>query len=76
MKDKLRTIIADILEVEPELIKEGSSADTMEGWDSFKQMNMIVAIEEEFGIEFDEEESILANSYDDLLRLISSKSQT
>ena len=31
-----------------------SSPDTIEGWDSYGHMNLILALENEFGVEFDE----------------------
>ncbi len=73
MEDKLKTLLAALLGVDEELIEENSSQDTIEGWDSLKQMNIVVAIEEEFGIQLNEEESILSNSYESLLKLIKQK---
>lgn len=73
MENRLKKILASFLDLQNEMIDEIISAETIEGWDSLKQMNIIVAIEEEFDIQFDEEESILANSYVSLLKLIKDK---
>ncbi|RYG86318.1 MAG: acyl carrier protein, partial [Alphaproteobacteria bacterium] len=35
-EDKLKSIIATVLEIEPEEIDENSSMDTIEAWDSLK----------------------------------------
>ena len=70
MENRLKKILASFLDLKDEIIDEKISAETIDGWDSLKQMNIIVAIEEEFDILFDEEESILANSYVALLEQI------
>ena len=74
MEDKLRKLLAVLLEVNEEKIDNNASAETIEGWDSLKQMNIVVAVEEEFDMMFDEEESILSDSYQSLLELIQRKS--
>jgi acyl carrier protein len=73
MEDKLKKLLAVLLEVEEDQIDEHATSETIEGWDSLKQMNIIVAVEEEFDIMFDEEESILSDSYQSLLDLIKRK---
>ena len=55
----------DISEIHTEVI----STDVQE-WDSLQQMNIIVALEEEFSIRFNETESILLNSYSSLLEAV------
>ena len=73
MEDKLKKLLAVMLGVDEGQIDENASVETINGWDSLKQMNIIVAIEEEFDIQFNEEESILSNSYQTLLELIKKK---
>ena len=73
MKDKLKKLLSIHLGIDEEKINSNISAETTEDWDSLKQMNIIVAIEEEFDIQFNEEESILSNSYQTLLDLIQKK---
>lgn len=73
MDDRLKKILAEILEIKEDQIDERITSDNIESWDSFKQMNIIIAIEEEFDLLFDEEESILSNSYTSLLKIIKKK---
>lgn len=70
MDERLKKILATILEIDKDSIDEEISSENIDSWDSFKQMNIIIAIEEEFGLQFDEEESILSNSYASLLKII------
>lgn len=73
MDERLKKILASILEIDEDSIDEEISSENFDAWDSFKQMNIIIAIEEEFGLQFDEDESILSNSYSSLLKIINKK---
>jgi acyl carrier protein len=53
---QLREIAADILGVTPDTIGADSSPETVEGWDSVQQLNLIVATERRFDVLFDPEE--------------------
>ena len=49
----LRDILADILEVSPEQVTPDLNTDTVESWDSFRHLQVILAIEGEYGVQFD-----------------------
>jgi len=49
----LRELLADIFEVAPEEITHDASAETLENWDSFRHLQAILALEGEYGIQFD-----------------------
>jgi acyl carrier protein len=59
----LKQVMGSILKVNPESIGPESSSDTIEGWDSLKHMNLIIALEEEFGVSIPDEEVGNINSY-------------
>lgn len=73
MKDKIISIAASVFGIEERLINENSSPDTIENWDSLNHMNLIVALEEEYSIEFEEEEIIDLMSIKALINSISTK---
>lgn len=56
--------MADILDVSPDSIDESTTQDNTVTWDSLSQVNLLVALEEEFNICFDpaEVESLLSFS--------------
>jgi len=58
MKDKVFKILSQIMEVPVDHLNEDSSPDTVEKWDSLKHMNLILALEEEFEIQFKDEEIV------------------
>ena len=49
----LRDLLADVLEVSPEDITPGTGVGTVETWDSFRHLQAILAIEGEYGVQFD-----------------------
>jgi len=49
----LRDILADILEISPEQVTPDLSVGTVESWDSFRHLQAILAIEGEYGVQFD-----------------------
>lgn len=49
----LRELLADIFEISPEEVTPELSAATLENWDSFRHLQAILAIEGEYGVQFD-----------------------
>ena len=58
IEEKIRALMAIVFEIPGEEISSESSPETIESWDSLKHMNLVVALEEEFGIIFDDDEII------------------
>jgi acyl carrier protein len=55
-KDKIRHLMSVVFEVPLDTINEDSSIDTIGNWDSIRHLNLILALEEEFGITIPDEE--------------------
>ena len=66
---KLKQVIASVLGVPAETIDESTTADTVEDWGSLAQLNLILAIEEEFDVEIPDEEAADLTSYP-LIKLV------
>jgi len=76
MLDRIRQIVADITQNDVASVTTDSNSQNLNGWDSVAQINIIVAIEEEFGVAFSAEEMHALNSVKkivDALRLVASK---
>ncbi len=58
MENRVKKVIAEILDIEISSINDNTSPETIESWDSLKQMNIIVELEEEFDIEFSDEDIV------------------
>ena len=54
MNDRIRRVIADVLAVPEASVGDDASPKTIPTWDSLRQMSLIVALEAEFGILFDD----------------------
>jgi len=46
----IQQIMADVFEKSSTQITEDSTQDNIDSWDSIKHLNLVVALEEEFGI--------------------------
>jgi len=53
---KLREILANALDIEPEELDDNASQKNISEWDSFALMAMVAALEEEFKIDLTLEE--------------------
>jgi acyl carrier protein len=54
--ERVRRIAADVLEVPASKITESTSSENLESWDSVRHLNLILALEQEFHIQFEPEE--------------------
>ena len=62
-QDKLKTVVATVLNVDVSRIDAHASSDTIETWDSLRHMNLVLALEDEFGVSLPDEEVANATSY-------------
>jgi len=54
--EKVKSIVAQVMEVPVDSVREDSSPDTIEAWDSLKHMNLVLALEQSFDVTFSEEQ--------------------
>ena len=71
MLDKVRQIIADITHNNLKSVTAKSSSQNLNSWDSVAQINIIVAIEEEFGVTFDPEDIHTLDSVEKIVNAVS-----
>ena len=55
MGDLIKNIMAQVFQVDAASIDASTSPESVERWDSLKHMQLIMALEDEFGIEFPDE---------------------
>ena len=56
MRDRVKSIMSSVLDVPAHQISDASGPETLESWDSVNHMNLVMALEEEFGARFSEEQ--------------------
>lgn len=59
---KLQSIFRDVFDNDALTISDTFSHESYEDWDSFHQVKLVIAIEEEFAVKFSTEEAILLTS--------------
>ena len=73
VEDRIKSIMSTVFEIPEEQIKDNSSPDTIESWDSLKHMNLIIALEEEFEVEFTDNEIFELMNYTLIKSIITGK---
>ncbi|MCE5271119.1 acyl carrier protein [bacterium] len=58
MEEKIYQIVGRIMRVNADTLDKDSSPDTVASWDSAKHMDLMMSLEQEFGVEFSEEQII------------------
>lgn len=48
--ERIKDVMSAVFEVDADSINEDSSQDNIENWESIKTLDLIVALEEEFGV--------------------------
>jgi acyl carrier protein len=72
-EDKLKTIIANIFEIDFNNVNESTSQDTISNWDSIHHLNLIVSLEESFNITFTDEETVDLTSFKTIKKILKEK---
>jgi acyl carrier protein len=62
MEDRIRTIMAEALRLPVERIGADAAIGTVPNWDSTAHMRLMIALEDEFGIELDESRMVQMTS--------------
>ena len=71
MLDRVREIIADITHNDVAAVTSQSNSQNLDGWDSVAQINIIVSVEEEFGVTFEAEEIHTLDSVEKIVNAVS-----
>ena len=56
IKDRVRAALARALKKNPDAIADNASQMELSEWDSVRHMNVVLALENDFGIEFEDAE--------------------
>ena len=70
IESRVKNILSNILGVSEDEINKDSSPNTIETWDSMKQIDMVISLEEEFEIEFSNEQIIQIVDYKSLVEVL------
>lgn len=71
-ENKLKEVLARIFNVTVDVIADDSSPDNIENWDSLRHMTLVIALEEEFDVEFTDDQVVDILRYD-LIKIVLSE---
>jgi len=58
LEERIKNIMSIVFNVSIDEINDKSSPDNIVSWDSLKHMQLVIALEEDFGIHFEDDEII------------------
>ena len=70
---RLQTLFRDVFDDDNLVIDDATSQSTLDGWDSFHQVKLIISVEEEFGVKLSIDEAIAVVSVGKLKELLTAK---
>ena len=70
---KIKVIVAQKLETDPETLTDSSAAHNTPNWDSMAHMEIIAAIESEFKMQFSFEDMLKISNMGNIVAVVSSK---
>jgi len=68
--ERLKLLVSDVLEVEPEAVGDDAGRETLPEWDSLAHLRIVGAVEEEFGVKLTMQEIGEMNSLAAIGRLV------
>jgi acyl carrier protein len=60
--EKVKVVLAEVLQVSPAIITDDLAMQDVDAWDSLKHMELIVALEDAFGLQLSFEEIVTMQS--------------
>lgn len=58
IEKRIKEVMASVMNIDVSGIKEDASPETISSWDSVKQISLILSLEEEFNIQFTDEQTV------------------
>ena len=73
MENRIRNIMSEVFKIPADSVNDKSSPDTVESWDSLKHLQLILSLEDEFEIIFNDDEIAAILSFDSIRSIINEK---
>ncbi len=72
--ERLNNVFRDVFDDDTIVVKEETTSKDIEDWDSLEHINLIVAVEQEFGMKFNMNEVTTMKNVGDMVNIIISRS--
>lgn len=63
IESRVQSVLSEVFVLDGDQAWATVSTDTVEGWDSLQHLTLVLALEEEFGIQFDEDDTLALLSF-------------
>ena len=70
---QVRQIVSDVFAVPLEQVDGNSSPETIEAWDSMQHLNLVLAVEDRFNLQFTPEEMEQMRTVDQIVTILRSR---
>jgi acyl carrier protein len=70
---RIQQVFREVLDNDGLLVTQSMTSDDVPGWDSFAQVKLVIALEEEFQVKFTTDEVATISSVDGLARALAAK---
>jgi len=71
--EKLNEVFRDVFEEDDITVNDDTTADDIDGWDSLEHINLVNAVEQEFGVKFKMGEIVSMKNVGEMVTIIMSK---
>ncbi len=68
--ERLNNVFRDIFDDESIVVKPETTSNDIEDWDSLEHINLVVAVEQEFGMKFNMNEVTTMKNVGDMVKII------
>jgi acyl carrier protein len=75
MEDKIKQIFRELFKVKPEDFNDCLDVNTVAGWDSMNHLNLVIALEESFGVSLTTEEVIQMTSVKAIVEILNRRNE-
>jgi acyl carrier protein len=73
VEERVKGVLRDVFGASVDPVGHNTSKDSVEGWDSLQHLTLVLSLEEEFDIHFDDEESMALVSYPLIVAIVSDR---
>ena len=71
--NRVREIVSDVLQVDAGVVTPDSSPENVASWDSVQHLNLVLALEDEYGLQFLPEEMDQMKTVGEIAQLVAAK---
>ena len=73
LEERLKKVFAEIFQLSPDQVTKEASPKTVPRWDSMNSMVLTMALEEEFQIQFTDQELVKMNNFGNIRKAVVAK---